>query len=275
MRRRVSIIRFGVLGALMLPLLVLSIRCVPVGHVGVVKRWGKVKHEATLSEGLNFIMPMMTSLEYISIKLRRYEQDTSASSRDLQIVTTNVSIQYSFVLASHLYQKMGDEKLIEHILMMPAVQESVKAVTAQFTAEELIKRRAEVKVLIEKQIEEFLVTTLTEKGLDKGSLTVANVAITDFDFSREFNESIEMKVKAEQRALQAKNEKEKKITDAEAVAEQITLESVARAKAIKREAKAISENPLIIEYKRMEKWDGKLPKLTGGVIPMFNVDDKK
>ena len=118
------------------------------------------------------------------------------------------------------------------------MEESVKAVTARYTAEELITMRPEVKSHIGKTIASFLEETLDGKGLAVDSLKVANTAITDFDFSNEFNKSIELKVRAEQQALQAKNEKLKKITDAEAIAEKIKIESIARANAIKREAQA-------------------------------------
>ena len=80
-----------------------------------------------------------------------------------------------------------------------------------------------------------------------------------------------MKIRAEQQTLQAKNEKIKKITDAETIAEKIKIESIATANAIRREARALRENPLLIEYKRMEKWDGKLLEVTGGAIPMFDI----
>ena len=252
-------------------LLAVSVRIVPVGHLGVVKHWGKVQHNTVLSEGLHLITPIRTTVEYINVKLLKFNQKTSASSKDLQIVSTVVSIQFSLAEVSSLYQKIGTEALVTHILLKPAVEESVKAVTAQYTAEELIKKRPEVKVQIGKTITDFLEKTLQRKELSEKSLIVANVAITEFDFSAEFNKSIEMKVRAEQQALQAKNEKLKKITDAEAVAEKIKIESLARANAIQREARALKENPLLIEYKRMEKWDGKLPEVTGGAIPMFDI----
>ena len=252
-------------------LLYSSIRIVPVGHLGVVKHWGKVNHDTILTEGLHFITPIRTTVEYISVKLLRFNQNTSASSKDLQIVTTVVSIQFSLSEVSELYQKIGTEQLVTHILLKPAVEESVKAVTAQYTAEELIKKRPEVKIQIGNTISNFLETTLKSKELNEKSIFVANVAITEFDFSDEFNKSIEMKVRAEQQALQAKNEKIKKITDAEAIAEKIKIESVATANAIRREARALKENPHLIEYKRMEKWDGKLPEVTGGSIPMFDI----
>ena len=252
-----------------------SVRIIPVGHLGIVKHWGKVNHSVILSEGLHFITPVRTSVEYISVKLLKFNQKTSASSKDLQIVSTVVSIQFSLGEVSNLYQKIGDEKLVTHILLKPAVEESVKAVTAQYTAEELIKKRPEVKIKIGDTITAFLEKTLDGKGLNLQSLPVANVAITEFDFSDEFNRSIEMKVRAEQQALQAKNEKIKKITDAEAIAEKIKIESIATANAIRREARALKENPHLIEYKRMEKWDGKLPSVTGGVIPMFDINKRQ
>ncbi|MCY4512402.1 MAG: prohibitin family protein [Bdellovibrionales bacterium] len=256
-------------------LLFFSIRIVPVGHLGVVKYWGKVNHNTILSEGLHLVTPIRTTVEYISVKLLKFNQKASASSKDLQIVTTVVSIQFSLGEVPELYQKIGTEELVTHILLKPAVEESVKAVTAQYTAEELIKKRPEVKVQIGKTIGSFLQKTLQGKGLNEKSLMVANVAITEFDFSDEFNKSIEMKVRAEQQALQAKNEKIKKITDAEAVAEKIKIESIATANAIRREARALKENPILIEYKRMEKWDGKLPEVTGGAIPMFDIKKRQ
>ena len=255
-------------------LLFFSVRIVPVGHLGVVKHWGKVNHQNILPEGLHFITPIRTTTAYISTKLLKYNQEAKASSKDLQNVTTVISIQFSLNEVSQLYQKIGIEDMVTHILLKPAVEESVKAVTAQYTAEELIKKRPEVKAQIGKTIEAFLNETLEGKKLSIQSLIIANVAITDFNFSVEFNKSIEMKVRAEQQALQAKNEKIKKITDAEAVAEQIRIESLARANAIRREARALRENPQLIEYKRMEKWDGKLPNVTGGAIPMFDINKK-
>ena len=133
-----------------------SIRIVPVGHLGVMKHWGKVQHGKTLTEGLHFITPLRTTVEYISVKLLKFNQKTSASSKDLQIVTTVVSIQFSLNEGPELYQKIGTEPLVTHILLKPAVEESVKAVTAQYTAEELIKRRPEVKIQISKTIAAFL-----------------------------------------------------------------------------------------------------------------------
>ena len=93
--------------------------------------------------------------------------------------------------------------------------DSVKAVTALYTAEELVTSRAEVKNNIQAAIENFINTTLEQKGV-AGAMSLANVAITDFDFSEEFNRAIEEKVKAEQEALTAKTPTLRRLTPAEA-----------------------------------------------------------
>lgn len=260
--------------AVVFAFLSLTVKCVPVGHKGVVKHWGKVNHKVILSEGLNFITPVRTTIIPITSKLLKFDQESAASSKDLQMVKTVVTVQFSLLEVSELFQKIGAEKKIVSVTLIPAIQESVKAVTALYTAEHLITKRAKVKSEIAQSITDFLKSTMESKGLIANAINIENVAITDFAFSEEFNKSIEMKVRAEQKALQAKNEKIKKITDAEAIAEKIKIESIARANAIKREARALRENPLLIEYKRMEKWDGKLPEVTGSAIPMFDIKKK-
>ena len=104
-------------------------------------------------------------------------------------------------------------------------------------------------------------------------------------FSEEFNRAIEDKVRAEQEALKAKNEKLRRVTQAEAAAAEKTLaadakayeikvESQARANAIQLEAKALKDNPQLIDLRIAEKWDGKLPKFSGGeAIPLLNIDN--
>ncbi len=135
-------------------------------------------------------------------------------------------------------------------------------------------------------IEAFINTTLEQKDV-VGALSLANVAITDFSFSDEFNRAIEEKVKAEQEALKAKNEKLRRVTQAEAAAAertlaadaeayQIEVASKARAEAIRREAEALRDNPSLIQLRIAEKWDGQLPQVAGGnTIPLLNIDAMK
>ena len=181
------------------------------------------------------------------------------------------------------YQKIGRREVVEGTLVNPAIMESVKAITAQYTAEQLITKRAEVKAQIQQAVSAFIDETLAQKEV-VGAVSLANVAITDFDFSAEFNRAIEDKVRAEQEALQAKNEKLRRVTQAEAAAAertlaadaeayQIEVASKARADAIRREAEALKDNPALIQLRIAEQWDGRLPQVSGGgAVPLLNLE---
>ena len=257
---------------------------VNAGHVGVVRTLGAVQPEP-MEEGFHLKKPFLDQVEEIDIRLRKAENHASAASKDLQVVSTKVAVQYSLTgpIVPLTYQKIGRREIVESTLVDPAIMESVKSVTAQYTAEQLITKRAEVKNQIQQAIQDFVDTTLAQKEV-VGALSLANVAITDFEFSAEFNRAIEEKVRAEQEALKAKNEKLRRVTQAEAAAAertlaadaeayQIEVASKARAEAIKREADALKDNPALIQLRIAEQWDGHLPQVSGGnALPLLNLD---
>jgi len=260
---------------------------VDAGTVGVVKRFGAVK-DVALPEGLHFKLPFAEEVVPMTTRLTASEAKATAASRDLQIVTTDVTTTYAINgdLAPLTFQRVGTPEKIAVTIVNPAVQESVKAVTAKFTAEQLVTQREVVKQQIQQAIESFINTTLGEKEV-QGALNIANVAITDFKFSDEFNKAIESKVQAEQAALQAKNEKLRRVTQAEAAAEEVKLaaaaqaftieaESIARAEAITREAEALSGRPEVLRLRSIERWDGVLPRISSGdgMLQMLQLDPK-
>ena len=278
---------FGITIAVVLIFLYLagsSFVVVDAGYVGVVKRLGAVQPEF-LPEGFHFKAPFVDVVQKFDVRLSKVESDAGASSKDLQMIRTKIAVQYSMnaALMPMTLQRIGTRLVVEKTLIDPAILESVKAITALYTAEQLITKRDEVKNRIQAQIDSFLNETLREKELI-GSLTIANIAITDFDFSAEFNRAIEEKVRAEQEALKAKNEKLKRVTQAEAAAAEKTLaadamayeievQSKARADAIEREAKALKDNPQLIQLRIAEKWNGVLPRFTGSeAIPLLSID---
>ncbi len=254
------------------------------GHVGVVRTLGAVQPDP-LPEGFHFKKPFMDKIEQVDIRLTKAKSKSAAASKDLQTVETQVTVQYSLSgpIAPQTYQRIGKREVVAATVIEPAIQESVKAVTAQYTAEQLVTKRAEVKQQIQKAIDNFINVTLQDKQVPT-ALKIANVAITDFEFSEEFNKAIELKVKAEQEALQALNEKTRRVTQAEAgyaerklaadgQAYEIEAASKAKADAIAREAKALKDNPQLIQLRLAEKWDGTLPKFTGGEgVPLINID---
>lgn len=282
----------GLLGAILVVLVIAMLAgpllfgfwvTVDAGHVGVLKTMGAVS-PTVLPPGFHFKKPLMDEVVQIDTRLKSFEVRATAASKDLQTVETTISVQHNIApsMAGQCFQTVGDLEKVDLTVVAPAVQESLKAITAKYTAEELVTRRETVKQLVTDAIKNYISHTLNEKQLN-GAVMVANVAITDFDFSKEFNLSIESKVKAEQQALQAKNEKERRITEAEAAARekelsadaaayQIQKESIARAQAIQREASALAQNPNLVQLRAVEKWDGELPTFSsGGTMPFVNI----
>lgn len=255
---------------------------IDAGHVGVVTKFGAVEPQP-IPEGFNWVNVFAHVVD-VSVQTGPMTAEAAGASKDLQTVHAKITVQYAPTAdkAVCLVQKFGnDDGAWSGGILDPGIQEVVKAVSARYTAEELVTKRAEVKKSIEEGLNAFVAQTLHARGCD-GGLRIANVAVTNFDFSHEFNTSIEAKVKAEQDALRAENEKHKRITEAEAAAKEKTLaadsiayetdvESKARAAAIKREADALSTSPNLIQLRIAERWDGKLPTYTGNTIPMLQV----
>lgn len=276
----------GILGLFILTIIgCSSYEIVDAGYVGVKRNWGAI-HKESVGPGLRFKIPIMQDIIEMETRLKSFEIKAPAASKDLQKVETIISIQHSLnpVMAPDTLQQIGDLDKCDITIVNPAVLECFKAVCSKYTAEELITKREIVKTQISDSIQTFIDHTLKDKGVP-GAIHISNVAIKDFDFSAQFNSAIEAKVTAQQEALKAETEKTKRITNAEASAKEIELaadaeayqiekQSISRAAAIEREAKAIAANPLLLELRAIEKWDGKLPtfSMSGGTVPFINLD---
>lgn len=259
---------------------------VDTGHVGVVTRFGAIQ-PGLLNEGFNWVSPL-NSVTEVNVQTGTTNTEAMAASKDLQTVHTKVGIQWAITAekAACIIQKFGNyDGAWTNGIIEPAVQEVVKSISASYTAEELITKRPIVKKGIEDGLDVFIGKTLLARNCD-GGIRIANVAVTNFEFSREFNASIEAKVKAEQDALRAENEKRTRITQAEATAKEQTLaadaiayktevESKTRAAAIERESKALEANPNLIQLRIAERWNGALPMYTGNSIPMLQLPTNK
>ena len=237
---------------------------VPAGHRGVVTVFGDVR-DGALDEGLHLINPL-AKVTIIETRLRKLEVPGEGASKDLQTVGTHVAINYELnpKTLSAFFKNVGLE--YEERLMPPVIQESFKAVTAKYTAEELITRRDEVK----DQVTSNLAGKLTTYS--GGGIIVAAVSITNFKFSPAFNAAIEAKQVAEQDALKAKRELERikieaeqKIATAKAEAESLRLQ--------KQEITPdlIKLREIEVQRKAVEKWNGVLPTYTGSSMPFLNI----
>lgn len=209
----------------------------------------------------HFKLPFIDVVKYMNIQTQKIERNSESTSKDMQIVNSTTALNYRVDpdKATDIYKNIWDLNTVQTKIIEPAIQESVKASTALFTAEELIAKRQEVSTKM-KQI-------LTDK-LWNVWLIVQDVNIINYEFSADFNKAIENKVKIEQEALAEKNRLEKtkyeaqqKIEQAKWTSEARLLEAKTDAEAIKIKANAVKEQwwKEYVQLKRIEKRDGKLP----------------
>lgn len=232
-----------------------SVRTINSGEVGIRVRFGKVI-QSKLDEGVNFKIPFAEKIVKMNIQVQKVEVETSSASKDLQDVDMTLAVNYRVVAkeATNLYKNVGVN--YENIVLHPAIQESIKAVTSQYTAEELIGNRGEVS---QKCVE------LLQSKISKYGITIDNFNIINFQFSEDFNKAIEEKQIAEQKVLTAKQELEKEKIEAEKKI--VIAEAEKKANTMKQQS--LTDN--VIKEKFIEKWNGELPKVTDGNA-YFDID---
>ena len=237
---------------------------VGAGQRGVVLNFGAVQ-TSVLDEGLHFIVPVMQNVALVNVQIQKATTETVAASADLQDVTSTLALNYHVLAdkANVVYQSIGIE--FKERIIDPAILEVVKAVTARYSAEELITKRPLVSEEMKRE--------LTER-LKVNNITVDAFSIVAFSFSRIFTEAIESKQTAEQLALKAKRdldrirvEAQQKITAAQAEAEALRLQRANISRDL-IELRKIEAN-----LKAIEKWNGILPQVTGnGAVPFIGLN---
>lgn len=237
-----------------------SIAIVQSGTVGVVIRLGAVQDQV-FQPGFNVKIPFVTRVVPLNVQTKKVEVDSTASSQDLQLITTGVAVNFHVDpdRASWLYKNVGMS--YQQTIIEPAIHESVKAVIARFTAEQLVTQRQEVSANIKEE--------LGAKCAVYGIVT-DDFNITNLDFSAEFNAAIEAKQTAQQQALKAEQdlarvtiEAQQKVEQAKADAEATRARADAEAYAIQTVNDQLAQSDRYIEYRKIEKWNGELPKVTG------------
>jgi regulator of protease activity HflC (stomatin/prohibitin superfamily) len=237
-------------GKLILFLLIIVISLTPVvivdaGERGVLMQFGKVQPRV-LDEGIHFIIPIVNTVQKLSVRVQKQESSAEASSKDLQDVFTDVALNWHIIPeeANAIYQQIGNENLVIEKIINPAVEEVLKAVMAQYTAEEIITKRGQVKA----GVDDSLTTRLANYHIG-----VDDISLVHVHFSKRFSDAVEAKQIAEQDAKRAGFITLKTLQQAEA---QVNL---ARGEA--EADRVLRENltPELLQRQAIEKWDGKLP----------------
>jgi regulator of protease activity HflC (stomatin/prohibitin superfamily) len=248
-----------------------SVKIVDAGNRGILTHWNAVDlTSAPLDEGIHFVIPFQDDVIQMEVRTLKYDTSTRSASQDLQTVQTTVTVNYhpDTEKVHFLYKEIGLS--YENRVIQPAIDETVKQVSANYNAEELITKRPLVKADIENAIRDRLNQFYIETEV---------ISITDFEFSPLFAKAIESKVEAEQKAQKAENdliriEVEARQLEAQAVglAAANIAEANGEAEAISIINDALSSNPFYLEWLKTQAWDGKLPLVVGeGGTPFITI----
>lgn len=253
----------GTIVVMGLVVLLNSFTTVPTGHVGIKTRFGKVQ-DSVIQEGLNVKAPFIEKIVKIDCKTKKIEESSESSTKDMQTVTSTVAVNYNVKKdsANILYREVGKE--YEDIIIKPAILESIKSTMAQYTAEELITKRAEVS----NKIQETLNGKIENRGFD-----ITEFNLTNIDFSEEYDKAIEAKAVKQQEVATAKAELEKqKIQNEKEISIAQKDAEVMRLQNQEITDKTLKLKELEVQEKIANKWNGQLPNTTlGDNIPMINL----
>ncbi len=262
----------GAVVVVLLALIVLggSIVVVQTGESGVVLTFGKAS-EVVLDQGIHLKIPFVQKIVTINNRIVKTEVTTEAFSKDLQTVSTVIAVNYHINKSSSaaIYTEVGLG--YEDVLITPAINEVLKAVTAQYTAQQLVGSRGDVSI----QLDESLNAKLNEYGIFVDDLNIIN-----WDFSEEYITAIEAKQVAEQNLIKTRTEQEQALVIANTEAQKQVIAAQAEADKIKLLAEANAEsnniitaslNDMLIKYETIQKWDGALPKVSGGADTLIDV----
>ncbi|KWB52844.1 hypothetical protein WL35_02175 [Burkholderia ubonensis] len=231
--------------------LFISLTQVRQSTIGVVTTFGHIEKD-TLTEGLHVLNPVSNVHEvFVGVAVAKVEK-AQAASKDLQSVHTDLTMNYrvdpSRVRA--LYA-MAPSLTYESDYIQPAMFEVFKAVVSRYTAEQLVSQ----------DILSALVTKLRPYGF-----LIQDINITAFAFSEAFDQAIEAKVTASQKAEQA----ERELQRVKFEADQKIAQAEGEAKAIAIQAQAIKTNggDDYLRLQAINRWDGKLPTYLSPHTPL-------
>ena len=226
------------------------------GYTALHMRMGKIVRSHTES-GMYFKIPFWDNVIYINNRICKKLITTTALSKDLQSVSAEVAINYRITDAIKVYRSVGTD--FENIILDPYSQESIKAIVARFTAEDLIRIRNEAKEEVFKELKE---------RLDPIFILLVDFNFVHLDFTPQFIHAVEEKQIAEQTAKTAHN------LTAQVQEQALQTKMRADAEAYALNIKKNCTSPEIIQLKKIEKWDGKLPNYYGSSLPLMSVLDR-
>lgn len=240
---------------------------VPAGNRGIVLWWGSVE-KRVMGEGLNFKIPIAERVVKIDVKVRPHPfKEIDAASKEYQMVklTGMMNFHIDPAYVNDLYQKVGldfADKVID-----PAFNDFVKEVVPNYPITEILPKREEIRKRAMAKLGD---------NLARYHVIVDDIYFANIRFTPEYEKAIEAKQVAQQQVetqrqilAQREIEAQQKVATAKGEAESILVVAQGQAKANDALSRSISS--ILVQYKSIEKWNGILPQVSGGGIPIIDL----
>lgn len=254
-------VAIGLSAVLLLCILIGGIYSVDPGHRGVLTTLGKVEQKS-YPNGVGFKWPFISSMQEVDVRTQKMEEQTSSYTSDVQ--TAQMQYVFTYDLRPDnvhvLYETVGMD--YESKIVVPKLNDVLKDVVGKWQAQELVSNR-------DKAREEVLAGLQSQ--LDTRFFQNISFQFINIDYSERFEDAIESKVIAEQKAQEAVNNTQRIKEEAD----QKVITAKAEAEAMRIKSQALRENKGLTEYEAVLRWDGKLPQyMMGNTVPMINLGAK-
>jgi regulator of protease activity HflC (stomatin/prohibitin superfamily) len=246
------------------------------GTVGLKTAFGSVE-PTPLQPGLHFAIPFYQTIVAVSTQPQTVTSEETAATHDLQNVQTSIAVTFHVdpMEAAYFWQNFRSFDTLGQRIIAPSVSNDVKAITAEYDAQDLVTQRDKV----DSEIKQLVVSSLAPYHI-----TVESVNVANFAFSDAYEQAIEQKQIAQQQALQAQYtlqqtqiSAQQQVVQAKAAADATvaTANGDAQATVLRAQAEAkanalISQSltPQILQMRALSRWNGAMPTYLSGSTPL-------
>ncbi len=245
---------------IVLAILIGSFFTVAEGQKVLITTFGKAS-DTIYSAGMHVKLPIIQSVKRFDVKTIRADYKTQTYTKDIQTATITVSYSYNLIGNDivQTYREYGNDW--QERILYPNLEQAVKAEVGTWNADQMIANRDKVASNI--------LASLQARMIEHSyPVSITNFQMINIDYSDQFENAIEKKVIAEQKALEEANVTKQ----VEQQAKQTVTQAKAEAESMRIRANALASNPKLVSYEAVQKWDGKLPQfMTGNSTPILDV----
>lgn len=247
-------------GIVVLILLFGTFFTVSEGQKALITTFGKASN-TIYGAGIHIKLPLIQHVKRFDVKTIRADYKTQTYTKDIQTATIIVSYSYNLIANDivQTYKEYGNDW--QKRILYPNLEQAVKAEVGTWNADTMVANRDKVAEDILKSLQDRMLA-------HNYPVSITNFQMINIDYSSQFEQAIEKKVIAEQAALEEAN----RTKQVEQTSKQKVVAAKAEAESMRIRANALAQNPKLVSYEAVQKWDGKLPQImTGNSTPILDL----